>query len=94
MSANGERPRRAGEPTQYVCPSCRLHLLSWSPHAESIEMYHKVALWSDFWTGEIRLICQYCLGATEVLPARLVELLRRRYGLYAPISSSSTSPRP
>lgn len=94
MNSNGDRPSRVDKPTQYVCPSCRLHLLSWSAHAETIDMYHKVALWADFWTGEIRLICQYCLGATEVLPARLVELLRRRYGLSAPTSTSSVARRP
>ena len=93
MSSNVERPSRPGQPTQYVCPSCRLHLLSWSAPTETIEMYHKVALWSDFWTGDIRLICQYCLGATEVLPARLVELLRRRYGLSAPASLPSPARR-
>jgi hypothetical protein len=24
-------------------------------------MFHQVALWSDFWTGDVRLICQYRL---------------------------------
>jgi hypothetical protein len=56
-------------------------------------MFHKVALWSDFWTGDIRLICQYCLGATEGLPPRLVDLLRRRYGLGAPTPSASADRR-
>lgn len=71
-------------PRQYVCPSCHLHLVSWTPGFGAVEMFHKVALWSDFWTGDVRLICQYCLGATEILPVELVDLLRRRYGLYAP----------
>ena len=84
-----ERPSH--RPTQYVCPSCHLHLLSWTPHLDHVEMFHKVALWSDFWTGDVRLICQYCLGATEILPEHLVDLLRRRYGLYAPMP---VPPRP
>jgi hypothetical protein len=71
-------------PIHYVCSSCHLHLLSWTVHLDSVEMYHKVALWSDFWTGDVRLICQYCLGATGVLPQRLVDLLCDRHGLYAP----------
>lgn len=82
-----ERPAAAMEPTQYVCPSCRLHLLSWTPHSKHIEMFHKVALWADFWTGDVRLICQYCLGATEVLPLDLVEVLRDRYGFQVPRSN-------
>jgi hypothetical protein len=44
-------------------------------------MFHKVGLWSDFWTGHVRIICQYCLGATDVLPDELVSLLRERLGL-------------
>ena len=81
--------------TLYVCPSCRLHLLSWTPHIDNVEMFHKVALWTDFWTGQVRLICQYCLGATEVLPDHLVELLHRKFGLYAPTPSTDrrTPPR-
>jgi len=82
-----ERHRAAGHPVQYVCPSCRLHLLSWTPHTNVIEMFHKVALWSDFWTGDVRLICQYCLGATDVLPEVLVDLLRQRYGFHVPQSN-------
>jgi hypothetical protein len=82
----GESGRQAvpGNPRQYVCPSCRLHLLSWTTHTKTIEMFHKVALSSDFWTGDVRLICQYCLGATEILPTALVELLRQRYGFAIP----------
>jgi hypothetical protein len=79
-----DRSARGILPVQYVCPSCRLHLLSWTAATDRVEMFHKVALWADFWTGQVRLICQYCLGATEVLPDRLVELLRQRFGLYAP----------
>ena len=84
MSANFERARPPSRPAQYVCPSCHLHLLSWTPHTGTIELFHKVALWSDFWTGDVRLICQYCLGATDILPAELVDLLRRRHGFYVP----------
>jgi hypothetical protein len=86
-----ERNRRdlPEQPTQYICPSCHLHLLSWTPHTRHIEMFHKVALWSDFWTGDVRLICQYCLGATDVLPLTLVDLLRERYGFQVPQSTSS-----
>ena len=71
-------------PVLYQCPMCRLQLVTWIPHLDHVEMFHKVALWSDFWTGDVRLICQYCLGATDVLPERLVDLLRQRFGLYAP----------
>ena len=84
MSSDAEPPSLRDQPIQFVCPSCRLHLLSGAAHIDSVEMFHKVALWADFWTGEIRLLCPYCLGATDVLPPRLVELLRRRYGLDAP----------
>jgi hypothetical protein len=84
-----DRPAAAEQPTQYVCPSCHLHLLSWTPHTRHIEMFHKVALWSDFWTGDVRLICQYCLGATEVLPLALVDLLRERYGFQVPQANPS-----
>ncbi len=84
MSSVDEPSLRRG-PTQYVCPSCHLHLLAWIRETDTIEMFHKVALWSDFWTGDVRLICQYCLGATDVLPDHLVDLLRSRYGLYAPM---------
>ena len=79
--------KHTSDPTQYVCPSCRLHLLTWIPHIDVVEMFHKVALWSDFWTGDVRLICQYCLGATEVLPSRLVQLLQQRHGFYVPSST-------
>jgi hypothetical protein len=81
---DGDRPAAAMQPTQYVCPSCRLHLLTWTAHLRHVELFHKVALWADFWTGDVRLICQYCLGATEILPEALVELLRDRYGLQIP----------
>ena len=83
LSADPDR-RTVDGAVQYVCPSCHLHLLSWIQHMDAVDMFHKVALWSDFWTGDIRLICQYCLGATEVLPGRLVDLLKRRYGFYVP----------
>jgi len=84
MVSESNRQQVPENPRQYVCPSCRLHLLSWTTHTNHIEMYHKVALWSDFWTGDVRLICQYCLGATEILPAALVDLLRQRYGFHIP----------
>jgi hypothetical protein len=89
MGSESDRQQVPENPRQYVCPSCRLHLLSWTTHTSTIEMFHKVALWSDFWTGDVRLICQYCLGATEILPAALVDLLRQRYGFYIPAPTSS-----
>ena len=58
-------------PSHYVCPSCHLYLLAWDAPTGTLEMFHNVGLWSDFWTGQVRLICQHCLGATEVLPGRL-----------------------
>src|SRR6185503_5229866 len=80
-------------PRQYVCPSCRLHLLSWTTHTNTVEMFHKVAPWTDFWTGDVRLVCQYCLGATELIPTQLVDLLRQRFGFSIP-QSSPTPPGP
>ena len=74
-------------PRQYVCPSCRLHLLSWTTHTNTVEMFHRVAPWTDFWTGDVRLICQYCLGATEIIPTQLVDLLRQRFGFSIPQAS-------
>jgi hypothetical protein len=71
-------------PTHYVCPSCHLYLMAWDPPSKSVEMFHKVGLWSDFWTGHVRLICQYCLGATDVIPEELVDLLHRRFALGTP----------
>ena len=68
-------------PSHYVCPSCHLYLLAWDPPTRSLEMFHKVGLWSDFWTGHVRMICQSCLGATDILPDELVLLLRERLGL-------------
>jgi hypothetical protein len=49
-----------------------------------LEIFHKIGLWTDFWSGDVRLICQNCLGATDVLPARLVRLLRLRLGMALP----------
>jgi hypothetical protein len=89
-----DQPIRHENTRQYVCPSCHLHLLAWTPHLKRVEMFHKVALWSDFWTGDVRMICQYCLGATDVLPAELVDLLRDRYGLYAPRPIPPRRPEP
>ena len=87
MGSESERRPSPDNHRQYVCPSCHLHLLSWTTHTNQIEMFHKVALWSDFWTGDVRLICQYCLGATEILPTPLVDLLRQRYGFHVPKAS-------
>ena len=84
MGSESDRQPAPENHRQYVCPSCHLHLLSWTTHTNQIEMFHKVALWSDFWTGDVRLICQYCLGATEILPTPLVDLLRQRYGFHVP----------
>jgi hypothetical protein len=44
-------------------------------------MYHKIGLSADFWSGNVRLICQYCLAASDILPDELVDLLRERYAL-------------
>jgi hypothetical protein len=55
-----------------------------------VEIFHKVGLWQEFGTRKVRLICQSCLGATEVIPEALVELLRDRYGMGA----SSEPPGP
>ncbi|HEY7139831.1 MAG TPA: hypothetical protein VIE44_07025 [Methylomirabilota bacterium] len=93
MGSESGRQPVPENPRQYVCPSCRLHLLSWTTHTNQIEMFHKVALWSDFWTGDVRLICQYCLGASEILPTPLVDLLRQRYGFQIP-QASPTPPGP
>ena len=87
MQSKPPRP----DPTQYFCPSCHLHLLSWDPPSKTVEMFHKVALWEAFGTREVRLICQYCEGATDVVPGTLVDVLRDRYGLAAP---SPDAPRP
>jgi len=81
MASEGQRERPPENPRQYVCPSCRLHLLSWTTHTNTIEMFHKVGLSADFWSGHVRLICQYCLAASDILPDELVDLLRERYAL-------------
>lgn len=78
-----ETPRRGNRPNHYVCPCCHLYLLSWDAPTQTVDMFHKVGLWEDSFTHEVRLICQYCLGATEVLPDPLVQLLRVRFGLSA-----------
>ena len=79
-----EAPKPRFRPTHYVCPSCHLYLMAWDPPSKSVEMFHKVGLWSDFWTGQVRLICQYCLGATDVIPDELVHLLHQRFALGTP----------
>jgi hypothetical protein len=79
-----EESKARFRPNHYVCPSCHLYLLAWDPPTQTVEMYHKIGLWADFWSGAVRIICQYCLGATEVIPAELVDLLRRRFGMPVP----------
>ena len=79
MMAESKKPTT--RPSHYVCPSCHLYLLQWDPPSRTVEMYHKVGLSADFWSGHVRLICQHCLGATEVLPDELVDLLSERYAL-------------
>lgn len=76
-------PRRL-DSNQYFCPSCHLHLLTWDPPTSTVEMFHKVALWRDVESRNVRLICQYCDGATDVVPEELVDLLRQRFALGAP----------
>jgi hypothetical protein len=70
-----------GPSNHYACPSCHLHLLSWDGPSGTVEIFHKIGLWQEFGTRNVRLICQSCLGATEVVPETLVGLLRDRYGL-------------
>jgi hypothetical protein len=79
MTEEAAKPRT--RPNHYVCPCCHLYLLAWDPPTKTIEMYHKIGLSADFWSGRVRLICQHCLGATDVLPDELVDLLRVRYAL-------------
>ncbi len=79
-----ETPPGSTRPTLYACPACHLHLLTWDAPTDSVEVYHKIGLWADFWTGQVRIICQYCLGATDVLPDRLVRLLCERYATPRP----------
>jgi hypothetical protein len=70
---------------QYQCPSCHLHLITWDRGGRRIEMFHKIGLWADFWTGDVRLVCQSCQAATAVVPGELVSLLRDRLGIAAPV---------
>ena len=93
METYRQSPGHGSRPILYACPSCRLHLLSWTPHLAMVEMFHKVAMWSDFWTGDVRLVCQYCLGATAILPPQLVELLGRKYALHPAVSSQPVARR-
>ena len=46
---------------------------------------------ADFWSGQVRLVCQHCLAASEVLPDDLVDLLRDRYAmrLRAPLTAAA-----
>lgn len=81
-------PRRL-DANQYFCPSCHLHLITWDPPSRTVEMFHKIALWRDFEAGKVRLVCQYCDGATDVVPDELVDLLQDRFALGSP----STGPR-
>jgi hypothetical protein len=70
---------------QYECPSCHLHLITWHRTGRRLEMFHKIGLWADFWTGAVRLICQSCQASTGVVPDELVGLLRDRLGIAAPV---------
>ncbi len=72
---------RRGVSSHYACPSCHLHLLSWDSFSKTVEIFHKIGLWQEFGTRNVRLICQSCLGATEIIPDTLVSLLRERYGM-------------
>jgi hypothetical protein len=76
-----EAPRSSTGPSHFVCPSCHLYLLAWDGPTKTIEMFHKIGLWEEFGTGAVRLICQSCLGATQVVPEALVDLLRERFGM-------------
>jgi hypothetical protein len=76
-----ENPKPRPRPNHYVCPSCHLYLVQWDPPTKTIEMYHKVGLSADFWSGQVRLVCQHCLAASDVLPDELVDLLRDRFAL-------------
>ncbi len=78
-----------GSSNHYACPSCHLHLLSWDGPSQTVEIFHKVGLWQEFGSPKVRLICQSCLGATEVIPQTLVDILRERYGL-----GSAPEPQP
>jgi hypothetical protein len=70
-----------GPSNHFACPSCHLHLLSWDGSSKTVEIFHKVGLWQEFGSSNVRLICQSCLGATEVIPEDLVDILRDHYGL-------------
>jgi hypothetical protein len=69
--------------THYTCGSCHQHLLTWDDATKSVEMFHKIGIWQDFGTREARLICEYCLGSTGIVPDDLVEILRTRHGVAA-----------
>jgi hypothetical protein len=75
-------------PSLYVCPCCHLCLVTWDPPTGTLDIFHKIGLWTDFWTGDVRLICQSCLGATEVLPEALVTLLAERFGFPRPATEA------
>jgi hypothetical protein len=81
-----------GPSNHYACPSCHLHLLSWDGPSQTVEIFHKIGLWQEFGTRNVRLICQSCLGATETIPEALVQLLRERHGLGV-MSEPSGPPR-
>jgi hypothetical protein len=81
MAETTEPTKPRTRPNHYVCPCCHLYLLAWDPPTRTLEMFHKIGLSADFWSGRVRLICQHCLGATDVLPDELVDLLRVRYAL-------------
>jgi hypothetical protein len=85
--------QQSRRPNHYVCPSCHLYLLVWDPPTGTLEMFHKIGLWCDFWTGEIRLVCQHCLGTSDALPKRLVALLQARFGLPVGVARTHSGPR-
>ncbi len=70
-----------GPSNHYACPSCHLHLLSWDGPSKTVEIFHKIGLWQEFGTPNVRLICQSCLGSTDIISEDLVDILRERYGL-------------
>jgi len=80
MAPETQPPPRP-DPHHYVCPSCHLYLLAWDGPTKTVEIFHKVGLWEEFGTKYVRLICQSCLGTTERVPEKLVDLLRERFGM-------------
>lgn len=69
----------------FACLACKRRLLSWDPATGRLEVHQRIGLWADYWTGAVRLVCRGCDGSTDVLPPALVETLRARLGLAAPV---------